>query len=280
VTLATESDAWWKTSSTQLGSGTDTYKQRPLGKLLVPAAKEVVELAKALETEPCRQKVSALLGDSAYWNVYPMRTASSLLFAESPAHTVAFFAGLVPFAEDPDSGAIFAAAWDGGGIASLLFNDGSGDFFVAARSIRALMKGPALPDRATRPKDTAKLEQRYRQHIWIAQIMFDAEQWYIADDDVVSSVAYARPLAAYKRDRATFATSPDLAASWILAHAIAGRSDAVADAITASKAQKHPAVRELATKLANPNAMDKLLAKRDVDLPAIRAALAARGRTR
>lgn len=275
MTIGALIDRLFAKSGCDPGFGEDPWKKQPIVALAKVGikSKELAAYEQAIGTAKRRERVSALL-TSAYWNVHPVRTPKSLLFGASPSQLVAFLAGMQPIAEDPDSGAIYAVAWDGSGVASFEFNGGDGGFVVEAPSLEALLRGPKK-----RPADKAKLERRYSSNIWIAQMLYDRKDWYCDDsaDDILAAISDARPSADYKKDRASLGARPDLAASWLLAHALAGRDALLVDSIAATARQKHPAIQELREKLAKPRAIDKLLAKKTSltadELAQIRAAL-------
>jgi len=237
-----------------------------LSELGIAASPELLAYCAAAEEKTVREAVSGLVA-SGEWNVHPVRPLRSVLFHASPSHTVSFLAGLEPIAEDPDSGAVLAASWAIGeetsAVVSFLFDDVSpadaepGDFVVEGASILAFLEaGVASEDgSAARPKASSAacvaLQRRYRETIWIAQLVYDRELWTCEDavDDVVRAARDARPLTCFARDLDSLGERPDLAAGWLLAHAVAGRAGELATTIARTETSVHPAVMELRKKL-------------------------------
>jgi hypothetical protein len=142
----------------------------------------------------------------------------------------AFLMGAVVLAEDPDSGSVVVADWHTTMVASLLFNDAPGDFFVVAPTIDTWLEqgGDATP----RPKTKAtRMREMYRRSIWLSLIVGDPDYFSGDADDVVAATREAAPFTVYSKERSKLAVNPSLAVYWLLSHAIAGRIQALVDAI-------------------------------------------------
>lgn len=177
------------------------------------------------------------------WSVVDEARPEQLLFSLSPSQLVAFLSGASVIAEDPDSGAVLVVDWFDGAVASFLFNDVSpadpapADFVIEARSLNELARSP-WP--AAKP---SALERRYRRAIWLAQL-FHGDDWVCDDsvDDVRRAMRDAATDDAWREERALLSTRDDLAAYWLLAHAVRGDSTALNEALAATRETTSPAV--------------------------------------
>jgi hypothetical protein len=230
----------------------------------IEASTELVDYMDAAEDKAFREAIAGLLSDSPRrWNVHPMRPAKSLLFASSPSHVVAFLAGAEPMAEDPDDGAVLVASWGVGEarspVASFLFNDVApsdpepGDFVLEAESIEGLMRSGGAGDAGAKAKEIrSRFERGYRRGIWLAQMIFDEADWYCDNelDDIVAAASHAARPRSYEAERALVASRPDVAAYWLLSHALLGQAGKLAEVLRAVVPVTHPLVVDLRKKLA------------------------------
>lgn len=255
----------------------------PLARVGIAASAELAEYIAAAERREFREAVAGILeeGPMSQWALYPVRSPTSLLFKLSPANVTAFLAGLQPLAVDPDSTAVLVASWGRGKktstVASFLFNDVSsadekrGDFVVEAASIRALLgaKAPARP-RATAA--TRAMEHRYQRGVWLGQLLFSPDYWVDdPEDGTLRAMNDAAGLDVYRRERRLLATSPDLAAYWLLSHAILGDVAELDETLSLTHTARHPVVMDLRQRLrsgsAGPKVMEKLITKYRKELP-------------
>lgn len=233
----------------------------PLARVGIAASDELNEYVAAAEQRAFREAVAGLLHlrDGQYWNPHPVRSPTSLLFRLSPAQVTAFLAGLQPLAEDPDSGAVLVASWGRGKstsmVASFLFNDVSpadehrGDFVFEARSLRALF-APRAPKRPRATAAARALEQRYQRGVWLGQLLFGADFWVDdPEDGTLRAMQDAASLEVYRKERRLLATNPDLAAYWLLSHAILEESGPLEETLRLTRAVRHPVVIDLHRKL-------------------------------
>ncbi|MDF2693092.1 MAG: hypothetical protein K0S65_1475 [Labilithrix sp.] len=252
-----------------------------LSKLGLSASQELVEYMKLAEDATFRQEVGAILAKEGgfYWGIRPVRSPSSLLFKETSSDVVAFLAGSIPLASDPDSGAYLVATWGSGApesaVASFLFNDVAPsdpeprDFVVEGVSIEDTLSSYGAPGR--RPKKKAalcqELERLYRRGIWIAQLVQEDDLDSI--EDIARTVRDASARSVYAKERAQVDTHVHFAAYWLLSHALLGRTEDLADALERTRDIIHPAIAELRRAFApvvkNPSAIEKLFAKHRPD---------------
>jgi len=233
-----------------------------LAEVGAPVANSLLAYAKAAEATAFRESVAAVVSRSGgfYWSVVPVRTPRRRLSALSRSSLVTLLSGCVPIAIDPDSGAFVIADWRTSAVASFLFDDVADsdpqplDFVLEAMSLERFLTGYGDPDR--RPRGNAngrEIARLYRRGIWIAYLICESD----CDPDdlpelsrIASTARDASPIRAYGRERARFTSHPHDAMYWLLAFALLGAGDQLADALARTAAVKHPAVRTLRTYLA------------------------------
>lgn len=261
-------------------AGTSRAPLVPLARVGIAASGELSEYMAAAEQRSFRQSVAGLLHarDGRYWHPHPVRSPTSLLFRLSPAHVTAFLAGLQPLAEDPDDGAVLVASWGQGKstsmVASFLFNDVSeadehrGDFVFEATSLRALF-GPTAQKHARATAAARALEQRYQRGVWLGQLIFGSDFWVDdPEDGTLRAMSDAAGLDEYRRERRLLATRPDLAAYWLLSHALLGELVALEETMRLTRTVRHPVVVDLQKKLrTGPKGLEASILKHREELP-------------
>lgn len=241
----------WAQGSRPAGSGR-------LAQLGVPVAASLRAYAKAAEMPAFRAAVAALIssGGGFYWSVWPVCVPTQLPTRLGRSALVTLLAGCVPLAIDPDSGAFVIADWRTSAVASFLFDDVApsdpepGDFVFEATSLARFLA--AYGDPARRPRRNAtghEIARLYRRGIWLAHLLCKAE----VDpdlDDIVRTGRDASPLDVYRRERTRFATHPHYALYWLLAFAVTGARDHLADALARSRRVRAPVVAAVRAHLA------------------------------
>lgn len=265
-------------------------------RLGIAASAELAAYARAADRLPFRKALAGVLESSpmSQWALHPIRPLESLLFKRSPAQVTAFVAGLEPIGEDPDSGAVLVAEWSGQRgtslVASYLWNDVSpadaapGDFVVEAKSLRALVS--EVPLRRPAPSArTRAMQAAYRRGVWLGALLYSDAISVVDDpeDGTLRASADAAGLRVYARERGALGARPDLAAYWLLSHALLGHEDALADAWARTARVRHPAVRDLRSRLVSaaraPVVMARLVAKHRTDIaPSVLRDILARAR--
>lgn len=252
-----------------LGNAGRKGKPPAFSKLGIAAAPELAQYVALAEEPAFRKSVAGVVQrDGAfYWGIVPVREPASLLFTLTASEVVAFLMGSSVLGSDPDSGAYLTASWADAEVASFLFNDVSpadakpGDFVVEASSISDWLTRYGS---RRRPKTNKELARLYRRGIWIAQLVQEDDLDDV--DDMKRTVADASPLKLYANERETFAKRPHFAAYWLLAHALSGRTEPLADALARTEKSKHPTIARLRKDLApvakNPDALFRLFAKK------------------